>query len=45
MPPQQPDRPLDLFDDSFDFSAHDTGSAMMFGSGNRCGPKERAARM
>jgi hypothetical protein len=22
MPPQQPDRPLDLFDDFFDFSAH-----------------------
>jgi hypothetical protein len=23
MPPQQPDRLLDLFDESFDFSAHD----------------------
>jgi hypothetical protein len=22
MPPQQPDRLLDLFDESFDFSAH-----------------------
>jgi hypothetical protein len=23
MPPQQPDRPLDVFDDVFDFGAHD----------------------
>jgi hypothetical protein len=27
MPPQQPDRPLDILDDGFDFRAHEIDSA------------------